>query len=240
MIADAEKGTISCDRELIKTVIINVVDNALKASEEGKTVEVNDNTELESINLAGSSIETLDTDGCENLQELNVAGCANLKSLSCSKNSLVALDLEECPILEEAEVSGQTRTGVTLSTSMNFSDLLNSSVFSSGIYDSEFMAAFSAGKVRNLKASDSSGNEISTEYDNTTGTMKFASVPASFSYDYMTGYKDVSMDVKVSSTSSEGEENNEKLGASGGGCNGYFGSCALLALACLSFLKQKR
>ena len=38
---NAEKGTISCDRELIKTVIINVVDNALKASEEGKTVEVN-------------------------------------------------------------------------------------------------------------------------------------------------------------------------------------------------------
>ena len=38
---NAEKGTISCDRELIKTVIINVVDNALKASEEGKTVELN-------------------------------------------------------------------------------------------------------------------------------------------------------------------------------------------------------
>ena len=44
---EVEKGYISCDRELIKTALINIIDNALKASENGSEIVITGKTDNE-------------------------------------------------------------------------------------------------------------------------------------------------------------------------------------------------
>ena len=49
----------------------------------------------------------------------------------------------------------------------------------------------------NLRAWDSSGNEITARYDIDTGNASFGGVPAKIAYDYITGFNGVNMDVTV-------------------------------------------
>ena len=49
----------------------------------------------------------------------------------------------------------------------------------------------------NFRAFDSSGREISSEYDKETGIASFSEEPARITYDYITGFRDVYMDVTI-------------------------------------------
>ena len=184
-----------------------------------------ENTTLEVLDLSGSSIEELDTDGCTNLAALNLLNCVSLKTLSCVGNSLLTLDLDRTTMgltsLTEADYSGQTRYDTLLSTDMDLSsELITGSALE------EVAAAWSPNNwenISNLKGYDASGNEIqqTQPYDPTTGTVKFASTPARIEYEYDTGFanSDKKMDVKISSSASEGG-----VGSSSSGCNSQFAS----------------
>lgn len=45
--------------------------------------------------------------------------------------------------------------------------------------------------MKNLKAYDKAGNEITSEYDSSTGKAKFSATPSRITYDYDTDFEDV-------------------------------------------------
>lgn len=86
--------------------------------------------------------------------------------------------------------------------------------------------------MKNLKAYDEAGEEITTEYDPATGEARFSATPYKITYDYDTGFEDVMMDVEVTAS-----ESNDKgyagIGSPGGGCTSVEGIGALVALMML-------
>ncbi len=89
----------------------------------------------------------------------------------------------------------------------------------------------------NLKAYDASGNEISAEYDKETGEVNFSELPETFTYDYITGFNNIKMDVTVSAA--EDNDSYEAIGSSGGGCNSGLGALVLSILAAAFTFKRK-
>ncbi|MBQ9595294.1 MAG: SYNERG-CTERM sorting domain-containing protein, partial [Synergistaceae bacterium] len=147
---------------------------------------------------------------------------------------------ENLPNLQLLSCDNQFQEGATFTDEMNFSDFTyepytSSEVSSSGYDDDEAGISWSFSKVQNLKAFDSSGKAIDAKYDKTTGTMTFAETPAKITYDYNTGFKNILMDVTVSSASSS-----KSLNSSSSGCNAGFGFMAVFALAGLSALLRKK
>ena len=191
--------------------------------------------ELETITLTGNTfVQTIAiTNGV--IKNLFVTGCTNLRTLSCPGNSLMALDLEGLTSLQEATVGGQTRTYELLSEDMNFSTMVESSVFSSSS-SYGFYAAFSPVKIENLKGFDASGKEISKTYNNVTGEVNFESVPAKIQYDYNTGFNNTLMDVTLSAGSVTPPTSSDP-GTSGGGCNVGFGAMIMILFAAGMMLK---
>ena len=220
---------------------------SLRNNSHVKTLEVNDNDALEILDFTGSSVETIDTDSCSKLKSLIVRDCTQLRSLSCVGNALTVLDLdpeeENLPNLQLLSCDNQFQEGATFTNEMNFSDFTyepytNSEASSSGYDDEDDYEAgisWSFSKVQNLKAFDSSGKAIDAKYDKTTGTMTFAETPAKITYDYNTGFKNILMDVTVSSASSS-----KSLNSSSSGCNGGLGFMSVFALAGLSALLRKK
>ena len=190
---------------------------------------------LETITLTGNTfVQTIAiTNGV--IKNLFVTGCTNLRTLSCPGNSLMALDLEGLTSLQEATVGGQTRTYELLSEDMNFSTMVESSVFSSSS-SYGFYAAFSPVKIENLKGFDASGKEISKTYNNVTGEVNFESVPAKIQYDYNTGFNNTLMDVTLSAGSVTPPTSSDP-GTSGGGCNVGFGAMIMILFAAGMMLK---
>ena len=86
-------------------------------------------------------------------------------------------------------------------------------------------------KVKNLKAYDETGKEITVEYDLATGEAKFSATPSKITYDYDTGFEDVMMDVEVTASGDTYEPHD--VGASGSGCTSGLGIGALAVLMLL-------
>ncbi|MBQ7733421.1 MAG: hypothetical protein IJT58_05335, partial [Synergistaceae bacterium] len=202
-----------------------------------KSLEINGNDTLEIIDFTGSSIETIDTDGCSKLKSIVVSDCTQLSSLSCVANALTVLDLdpeaENLPSLQLLSCDEQLQRDATLLEEMSFSDFTYepftlSEASSSGYDDDdddEAEISWSFSNVQNLKAFDSSGKEIGAEYDSSTGKMTFAEAPYKIMYNYNTGFKNILMDVTISSESSS------TLRSSSSGCNSGLGLTALFVLA---------
>lgn len=83
-------------------------------------------------------------------------------------------------------------------------------------------------RIQDVKAYDSNGNEIFPEYDPATGEITFADMPASFSYNYDTGFNGVKMDVTATAEADDSGDSEGAIGSSGGGCESGFGIFALI------------
>ena len=122
---------------------------------------------------------------------------------------------------------------------MNFADLLLGlgSLGTSAADESKDVdiTSYSA-NVKNLKAYNEAGNEITSEYDTATGKIKFSATPSRITYDYDTGFEDVMMDVEVIAS----EDNSYVgVGSSGSGCASGLGIGALAVLMFLLVLTSK-
>ena len=91
--------------------------------------------------------------------------------------------------------------------------------------------------ITNIKAWDADGQELDVEYDDETGTAAFSRIPAKMTYDYITGFEDVLMDVTVFAAE---YKDSDPGNPSCGGCNsGFAFSVSGMALALL-LLRRKR
>ena len=223
-------------------------------------VDVEGCEELEYLNVSNTGTTVLNARNCANLQvlacgscaitQLNLEGCLSLRDLDCIGNALLRLDAYLFPVLESLNCSDQKRSGWTPSRRMSFGIFLNSMTVSaadagdgteSGEEDNSYLA-----NVDNLKAFDSAGNEIGVTYDKETGEAEFAQTPASFSYEYITGFNGIRMDVTIASDGSQSgtdetgtDETSHVVGNPGGGCNAGFGAVAIL-MALAAVLGKKR
>ena len=107
------------------------------------------------------------------------------------------------------ECEHQTIPDFSASLSMNIWELFGI-LSSGGVNASEV----SSNIVKNLRAVDALGDEISFEYDEMTGEINFASVPAKFMYDYDTGFENILMDVTVFVSENAKPVNANNLGSS--------------------------
>ncbi len=80
------------------------------------TVNLARNTTIETLNLEGTGVGTLNASGCTNLKTLNasacsnletldVSGCTSLETLNSSYSELTSINLEDCDSLETLDVS---------------------------------------------------------------------------------------------------------------------------------------
>ena len=99
------------------------------------------------------------------LKELSVGGCAELRSLNVSGQSLGHLELDGLKWLTRVQCDGQFIGGVTMSQSMDLKDYAGN-----GLY-----------RVSDVQGYAADGSPVTTEFNKTTGTVTFASVPADMS-----------------------------------------------------------
>lgn len=64
--------------------------------------------------------------------------------------------------------------------------------------DSESFTAEDLARVKNVKAFDANGKELTAEYNEETGEITFPTTAAKIVYEYETGFEDVNMDVSIS------------------------------------------
>ena len=190
------------------------------------TLDVSE-TSITSLNAKDcKNLNTLDCSSCD-ISELNLDGCDSLNDLDCSNNSLPRLNAYSFKKLSRLECRNQHIYGWKRSLIMSMIDLFKGLLFASDAENESDVA-----NVEHLKAYDSSNNEISVEYDKESGDVKFSSLPETFTYDYITGFNDIKMDVTVSALSDDVEKGN--IGPDGGGCNSGFGILMMLTLLSLT------
>lgn len=183
-LADSVSYMTSEQKTALKTLKVSPLVTDLTGIEEFTSLESLDLREavgLVSIDLHGTPVKFLNAENCYALEfldcsncglsELNVSGCYSLRVLDCSNNCLNRLDVRELTRLEVLECFNQIIDG------LNFEIFLEN--------------------VANLRAWNFSGDEVSVEYDFETGTAKFSDEPAKISYDYVTGFDGVDMDVTI-------------------------------------------
>lgn len=236
------------------------------------TLNVRNCAQLEVLEAKGSEyLEALDLEGCVRLQyldvsetaitELNVSGlvqlgtlycascrlekletegCEKLQDVDCRNNRLTMLDASKFVNLGSLECSNQHVQNKPLSRLMNFLDFL----FGRGRFSASAENADEdyALKVKNLRAYDEAGAEISVEYDPATGEAVFSATPLRLTYDYVTGFEDVMMDVEVTASESGDNpvEENVEVMPSSGGCGTVSGAEALLLMMLLGTLLYRR
>lgn len=217
-----------------------------KGCESLEEVNVEGCEELVSLDVSETSITSLNAKDCKNLNalncsscdisDLNLDGCEALNNLDCSNNSLARLNANSFKNLSQLECRNQHIHGWRRSLTMSIIDLFRGLLFASAV-DDESDDESDVANVDNLKAYDPSDNEISVDYDKETGEVKFSALPETFTYDYITGFDNIKMDVTVSAADDKTNHNDSyKLGSHGGGCNSGFGLLMLLTL--LSFTKH--
>ena len=193
-------------------------------------VDVNGCKNLEAINLEGCKfLEYLDVSNT-NIKTLNLLGCRNLKTLICASCDMIDLNIDGCDLLENVNFANNSLTRFDASMLKYLASLdhenqhvqisLHTKEFN--ILDILFISKdVDAGDVANIKdieAFNENGEEIPVTYDDETGEIILSEEPTEIKYKYITGFKDVSMDVKIS--------------ISNGGCNtGFMAVAFLIVLA---------
>lgn len=156
-----------------------------------KTLNVS-NTAITRLNAEGcTSLEVLDCSHCQ-LEDLSLTGCESLNVLDCSYNDLHRLDVYMLLRLDVLRCEHQIVYGPNIGRVLDMAQYFEGiSASGNESYDSGIE------NVINLRAFDSSGREISSDYDKDTGIASFSEEPARVTYDYITGFEDVNMDVTI-------------------------------------------
>lgn len=157
------------------------------------------NTPITSLNAEGCmSLEVLDCSHCK-LADLTLTGCESLNVLDCSYNDLHRLDVYMLLRLDVLRCEHQIVYGPNIGRVLDMAQYFEGiSASGNESYDS------GVENVINLRAFDSSGREISSEYDKDTGIASFSEEPARITYDYITGFEDVNMDVTINPAEKSG------------------------------------
>ena len=181
---------------------------------------------LKELNLSETHVTSLNLQDCKNLEtlncnsssinDLNLEGCENIKVINCSNNSLTRFDAYMFRSLQNLDCGNQHSHGLPKTRGFNILDLLFGRLLANvSVADID---TSETANVKNLRAYDENGKEISVIYDDETGEVTFSQEPAEIKYNYITGFKDTKMDVTVASSSGSKIKNEETEG-SGGGCN---------------------
>lgn len=215
-------------------------------------INVSGCTELRILNVSRTNITALNAEGCVKLEvldcsdcrleDLNITGCDSLNVLDCSNNRLHRLDVYMLMKLIELKCENQVIHGPAFGRVMNLAE------YFAGISEAHFesaAASYDSGveNVTDLHAWDSSGNEVSVEYDSETGTAVFGSEAVKIAYDYITGFRDVRMDVVIFADESEYSGPDGAVNPRGSGCNAstalpLLGVILLIAAAKLKFHRR--
>ena len=181
-----------------------------------QTLDVS-NTPVKTLNAEDcTSLEVLDCSNCQ-LEELNLSGCDSLNVLDCSNNKLHKLDAYTFSRLDTLLCSNQQITGWKLSRLFSFVDYFVQKVFTA---DDSSVSDLGLENITNLRAWDADGSELTAKYDPETGSAEFSGVPVKLTYDYVTGFEGVLMDVTVFAA----EQDTPEPGSTGdpgspGGCS---------------------
>ena len=187
-------------------------------------------TPITSLNAENCTVlEVIDCSDCR-LEELKLSGCENLNVLNCSNNRLHMLDAYMFERLSELLCYNQRITGWRIGRVFSFVEMFTGLVNASASTDS------GVENIINLKAWDADGKEIPAEYDRDTGTATFGGLPREITYDYITGFGDVKMDVTVSAEKS----GIEGVGPNGGGCNTEFAFSVFTMGIVITLFRKKR
>ena len=213
---------------------------------------------LEYLDVSETAIVDLDVQDCVKLEtlycascdidKLSLEGCDNLKDINCSNNNLLMLNASELKNLRYLNCRNQHAVR-PLSKIINFIDLLLSrgkflfSMADDNEVDDEKISSYIK-NVKNLKAYDEAEKETSAEYNSLSGEAKFGAVPSKITYDYDTGFENKLMDVEITTSGFE-EDDDEAIAdsISSGGCGGCsfgFRIEALMALMLLLFPVSKK
>ena len=158
-----------------------------------KTLDVS-NTPVKTLNAEDCiSLEVLDCSNCR-LEELKISGCDSLNVLDCSNNRLHKLDAYMFSRLDVLMCSNQNITGWRLGRVLSFMDYFGVG-FSAA--DNESISDSGLENITNLRAWDADGQELTAKYDPDTGRAEISGEPVKITYDYITGFEDVLMDVTV-------------------------------------------
>ena len=177
---------------------------------------------LEYLDVSNTKLRTLNLQGCKNLRtlicascdiaDLNISGCDLLENINFNNNSLTKFDASMLFHLERLEHENQHMQIKLDSKQFNILDILYANI--SGDIDANEVA-----NVKDIEAFNESGDEIAVTYDDETGEITLSKEADEIHYKYITGFKDTSMDVKITTESA--------------GCNT---GKSLLALFCCLFL----
>ena len=241
-LTDEEKQSITkleINSEVQSFEWINELENleelTLNENASAEELDISGNTSIKEIAITNANVKALNVSGCENLESLdcsssgiesiNVAGCISLRILNISNNSLMKFDAGTLGSLQELICNTQIVYVPSIGKIFALVEYLNASSF--------VRSASGAENIKNLKAFDSSGNEIAADF--ASGTASFSEEPHKVTYDYDTGFNGVMMDVTVYATKEP--ETVNSVGSSGGSCNSAFG---IVTLAGMIMLLMKR
>lgn len=198
-----------------------------------ESVNMNNCELLEYLDVSETTITSLNAVNCKNLKtlkcssckitELNIQDCEQLESLDCSNNCLTKFYAGAFGNLNDLKCENQNVYGLKKTTHLNILDILfGRTINISAANDDEVNEL---ANIKDIKAFDNNGNEIIVTYHNETGDVTFVSEPAQMKYNYITGFKDILMDVTVGMSNNQEEA---ELDKSGGGCSVNIGLILLL------------
>ena len=154
--------------------------------------------------------------------------------MDCSNNRLHKLDAYTFSRLDELLCGNQNITGWKLGRLFNFLDYF---VMKVSAADDSGESGSGIENITNLKAWDADGQELAAKYDPATGWAEFSGEPAKLTYDYITGFNDVLMDVTVFAAE---YEDSDPRNPSCGGCNsGFTFSVSGMAITLLLLMRKR-
>ncbi|MBQ7195925.1 MAG: hypothetical protein IJS40_00780 [Synergistaceae bacterium] len=228
------------------------VKNVDVGSTGGKLTTINliNCTELEEADVSNTQATTLNVTGCEKLTTLKAEAAdgngkireitgledcaATLEELDISGNSLLWLDLTNFGKLTSnaTDLSGQKRSGWVVSTIINWATFFTGGSFTTSDVNT------AAPDANNVTITSASKNGSNVGFTTENGQTTFDSEPDTFTYEYNAKDGLNKMDVTISG--SGGDDNDNNLRNSGGGCNNGLGAGVFSVLALMfSTFKKK-
>lgn len=219
-----------------------------------KDIKISGNESIKRIILTDSNIENLNAEECTNLEvleangcsisKINLNGCISLSKINLDHNSLAAFDASIFENLQELSCTGQNLSGWKVGKNFSFASYIVS-VAAADDSDENF-SGFAPENITNIKAYDRAGREIQADYDSETGDAEFSESPYKLTYEYITGFNNINMDVTVYPDTSDITEpespspesySDSDFGSSSGGCNSGF---VFGALICITAFRKRR